>query len=192
MVVGVKEKGWELRRKMVDLSYRLPVPRLPPMPIPSPEMPLPCRLADPLPPYRYVPGLNAHPLRHPDGHSHHPPPLDIERFWIRGLDLYDHRFYWESHETWEAAWKAVPPGTRRELLQGLIQLAAATLKQHLGQPRPARRLLLRGGGRIEAVIAAEGAVWWGVDLPATLASARGFVEGAGDWPVICPVYSRIC
>ena len=155
-----------------------------PAPIPPPPSPPPLRLPAPLPPYRYVPGLNAHPLKHPDGHSRSPETLSLAQLWVRGIDLYDHRYYWESHEAWEAAWKMVERGSRRQLLQGLIQLAAATIKHHLGHDRPARLLLSRGGGRIEAVAAAEGAVWWGLDLPATLASARRFVLEDGDWPIL--------
>ncbi|MFT5679684.1 MAG: hypothetical protein ACI8RZ_000589 [Myxococcota bacterium] len=156
------------------------------MPIPPPTAPPPLRLDMPLPPYRYLPGEGPHPLRHPDGHSRDPVHLDTEAAWLRGLDLYDHRYYWESHEVWEAAWKAVDAGDRRQLLQGLIQLAAATIKHHLEHHRPASLLLGRASGRIEGVIAAQGAVWWGVDLPATLASTRAFVSGEGDWPVIVP------
>ena len=153
------------------------------MPIPPPVCPLPLRLEHPLPPYRYVPGLNPHPLKHPGGHSRDPERIPLAHQWIRGLDLFDHRYYWEAHEVWEAVWKSVPEGSERQLLQGLIQLAASTLKHHLGQPRPCARLLLRGGARVEAVIAAEGASWRGLDLPATLAGVHAFVAG-GAWPTI--------
>jgi hypothetical protein len=162
---------------------------LPGVPIPPPPAPPPLRLDLTLPPYRYLPGEGPHPLRHPDGHSQSPPPLDVEAAWLRGCDLYDHRYYWESHEVWEAAWRALPAGDRRELLQGLIQLAAATIKHHLGHDRPARLLLERAAGRLEAVIAARGEQWWGLDLPATLASARAFVSASGDWPVLVPTPS---
>ena len=154
-----------------------------PAPIPPPAHPPPLRLEHPLPPYRYVPGLNPHPLKHPQGHSLDPERIPLAHQWIRGLDLFDHRYYWEAHEVWEAVWKAVPEGSERQLLQGLIQLSAATLKHHLGQPRPCQLLLQRGGGRVEAVIAAEGSVWRGLDLPATLARVHAFV-GGGDWPAI--------
>ena len=153
--------------------------------IPPPHQPRVRRLPDePLPPYRYVPGQGPHPLRHPEGHSRDPVPLNIEHHWIRGLDLFDHRYYWESHEVWEAAWKALPEGPRRQMLQGLIQLAAATLKHHLGHARPASLLLGRADARLTAVIEARGAVWWGVDLSATLAGVRAFVQDGGNWPVI--------
>jgi hypothetical protein len=156
------------------------------MPIPPPTDPPPLRLKLPLPPYRYLPGEGPHPLRHPDGHSRDPAPLDPEAAWLRGLDLYDHRYYWESHEVWEAVWKATPQGSLRQLLQGLIQLAAATIKHHLGHNRPASLLLSRAGERIDSVVTAQGAEWRGLDLPATLDSVQGFIAGEGSWPVIVP------
>lgn len=156
------------------------------MPIPPPTDPPPLRLKLPLPPYRYLPGEGPHPLRHPGGHSRDPEHLESGAAWLRGLDLYDHRYYWESHEVWEAVWKATPQGHLRQLLQGLIQLAAATIKHHLGHDRPARRLLSRATERIESVIAAQGAGWCDLDLPATLASVQRFISGEGDWPVIVP------
>ena len=105
-----------------------------------------------LPPYRYVPGRAPHPLRHPlghlygDGRGNHldPPPRDSAQ-WARvlryGVDLFNHGFYWEAHETWEGLWRGLSrDAPLAQMLQGLIQAAAAMLKHHMGQPGARARL----------------------------------------------------
>ncbi len=156
--------------------------------IPPPASPLPLRLPDwPLPPYRYVPGCNPHPFRHVDGHQHTDggapvaDPSAVDRLWLRGMDLYEHRYFWEAHEAWEACWHQTPRSSSlAQLQQGLIQLAASALKRHMGQLRPADRLLAAGRRRLLAVVDAEGPVLGGLLRPC-LASAEAFAAG-GDWP----------
>lgn len=103
------------------------------------------------PPYAYVPGLWPHPTRHAAGHSRNhptevPAPLDPARWrsseaYLRGIELFDHGYYWESHEAWERLWLiAARDDGVRELLQGLIQLAAAGVKLRQGWHAAARRL----------------------------------------------------
>ena len=83
------------------------------LPLPEPPDPAPLRVALALPPYRYVPGLQPHPHKHAEGHGHAPvlPPLLL---WHHGLDLFDHRFYWECHEVLEGRWKTLPRGASNE------------------------------------------------------------------------------
>ncbi|HMC90499.1 MAG TPA: DUF309 domain-containing protein, partial [Gemmataceae bacterium] len=71
---------------------------------------------EPLPPYSYVPGRFPHPHSDPRGHSYgvrreRPPALDARdwqtaRAYLRGVDLFNHGFYWEAHEAWEELWLA--------------------------------------------------------------------------------------
>jgi uncharacterized protein len=57
-----------------------------------------------------------------------------------GMDLFNHGYYWEAHEAWEALWTAAKRGTRRRaLLKGLILLSAAGLKARQGTPAGTRR-----------------------------------------------------
>lgn len=98
----------------------------------------------PLPPYAHVPGRTPHPIRDPAGHSHGlhhtPPPLDPARWrdsrdYLRGLDLFNHGYYWEAHEQWEALWHAAGRrGPVADLLKGLIRLAACGVKAREGRP----------------------------------------------------------
>lgn len=154
--------------------------------IPSPPEPPPRRSAAPLPGYRYVPGLHPHPFRHPGGHSYTdgsaPPedPAAAPGAWARGCELFDHRYYWEAHEAWEACWRHTPPGPRRELCQGLIQAAAALLKRHMGHHRAADRLFGVACRRLQAA-RGGGACLDGVDVDATLAVIEAAYP-AGGWP----------
>ncbi|MCB9760906.1 MAG: DUF309 domain-containing protein [Alphaproteobacteria bacterium] len=140
-----------------------------PTPIPPPIPPPPLRLPDwPLPPYRYVPGLNPHPFRHPGGHGYTdgsapveapwtPGPWTADRLYLRGLDLFDHRYWWEAHEVWEAIWHQVPRDEPfAALLQGLIQASAALLKRHLGHPGAAALLVTASVARLERAPADRG------------------------------------
>lgn len=103
------------------------------------------------PPYAFLPGRDPHPTRDPAGHSfaHEelaPPHLPAARWrenepYLFGVDLYNHGFLWEAHESWEGLWHASKHDRRQALfLQALIQCAAAWLKIPMGQPRGVERL----------------------------------------------------
>jgi hypothetical protein len=98
----------------------------------------------PLPPYSYVTGLSPHPTSDPRGHSfgrHEQPAAPLEEATYRanetyllGLDLFNHGFYWEAHEAWEALWHAAGQrGPVADFLKGLIKLAAAGVKAREGR-----------------------------------------------------------
>jgi hypothetical protein len=99
----------------------------------------------PLPPYAHVPGRTPHPESDPAGHSFglarpEATPVDPERWrgsreYLRGLDLFNHGFYWEAHEQWEALWHAAGRrGRIADFLKGLIKLAASGVKHLEGVP----------------------------------------------------------
>lgn len=113
--------------------------------------------ARPLPAYRYVPGLHPHPTRDPQGHSYAPvltlnrhAPWSVDEWrtlddWLYGVDLFNRFYFWEAHEAWEGLWAAVERDTTPSLLlQGLIQIAAALLKIHMGVASGARTLASAG------------------------------------------------
>jgi hypothetical protein len=100
---------------------------------------------EPLPRYTFVPGRSPHPVSDPAGHSsgqaHVPPaPLDPARCadnrdYLRGVDLFNHGYYWEAHEAWEGLWRAAERrGTTARFLKALIKLAAAGVKHLEGKP----------------------------------------------------------
>jgi predicted metal-dependent hydrolase len=55
--------------------------------------------------------------------------------YVRGLDLFNHGYYWEAHEVWEGLWHACGRmGPAADFLRGLIKLAAAGVKVREGTP----------------------------------------------------------
>lgn len=98
----------------------------------------------PLPPYAYVPGQTPHPVSDPAGHAygqsrpsvviHDPAEIAGHVLHRHAIDLFNHGYYWEAHEAWEAMWVAVGrTGPVADLLKGLIKLAAAGVKLRAGQ-----------------------------------------------------------
>jgi hypothetical protein len=102
--------------------------------------------AGPLPARRYLPGRGPHPSTDPAHEEPRSPgvpwpELGRTELFRRGVDLFNHGFFWESHEAWEALWLECPEGSAlRAGLQGLIQLAAALLKEEVAIPEGARKL----------------------------------------------------
>jgi hypothetical protein len=99
----------------------------------------------PLPPYSHVPGRTPHPISNPAGHSHGVRPHSVVapnpehwtecREYLRGIDLFNHGYYWEAHEEWESLWHAYGRiGVTADFLKGLIKLAAAGVKVREGKP----------------------------------------------------------
>ncbi len=94
---------------------------------------------EPFPLYTYVPGQSPHPHADPAGHSHGARPALPAcpdpghwrecRAYLRGLDLFNHGYYWEAHEVWEGLWQAAGrKGLLADFFKGLIKLAAAGVK----------------------------------------------------------------
>ena len=124
-------------------------------------MPAPPRFAPdiPLPETAYWPGRTARPEEgeHESLPCFDPQDPGFDRRFCYGLDLFNHEFYWESHEAWEALWLPRPVGEpAREFLQGLIQAAAALLKLRLDDPTSAASLWDRARRRLNSVTDADG------------------------------------
>lgn len=144
----------------------------------------------PFPPYRHRPGETLHPRRDPAGHSHRQPEPAVARFaprawarsgdYLRGVDLFNHGYYWESHEIFEALWKAFGRGTPEgRFFQGLVQIAAAHLKRAQGQERGARALARRGTANLGALSGRR----FGLEVDRLAAATRRcFEEGGGVTP----------
>jgi len=148
-----------------------------------------------LPAYAYTPGLTPHPLRDPAGHSFAdnakppscPPPerWREDQSWLYGVDLYNHGYFWEAHETWETCWHSVaasPP--HRDLIQGLIQLAAACLRRRMEPKRGGLSVGRRALVKLERARSELGAGVLGVDVDSLISRARTYLEGDGDFPFI--------
>jgi predicted metal-dependent hydrolase len=98
-------------------------------------------------------------------------PLDERRRALAaGLDAYDRGDFFLAHELLEPAWMGARDLAERELLQGLIKLAAAFVHA-VRDNRPGIAKNLRGSlARVEAGLAAGEAL--GVDAEALVAAIR--------------------
>lgn len=105
------------------------------------------------PPYAYLPGHFAHPVRASGGHSYGLTPLKVaqgdlfgSKEFLWGMDLFNHGYYWEAHEAWEGLWQTAQ-GDQRLLFKGLILLCASGVKVRERKIEPA----LRHAGRAAEV-----------------------------------------
>lgn len=133
---------------------------------------------EPLPPYTFVPGRHPHPESDPAGHSFgrsRPAvqPLAVDRWstcqpYLRGLDLFNHGFFWESHVEFESLWLAAGRhGETADFLKGLIHLAAAGVKYLEGKPAGVQSHARRAGGlfeRLRADASPTRASWFGLHI----------------------------
>jgi hypothetical protein len=140
-----------------------------------------------LPAYAFLPGRDPHPTRDPRGHSYGHPEgggvyFDAERWhdnedFLFGIDLYNCGYLWEAHEVWEGLWHAAKHDrSQADVLQGLIQCAAASLKIPMGQPRGLASLTRLGTEKLERVARAEGREYMGLDLDDFVERMRAFAE----------------
>ena len=60
-----------------------------------------------------------------------------------GRAAFNRGAFFEAHELWEGVWRGLG-GDQRNLVQGLIQIAAGLHHLQRGRQRPAARLLARG------------------------------------------------
>ena len=157
--------------------------------IPIPKRDFERRTNIDFPKYRYVPGLNPHPIRDPNGHLYNGSPCfpqgvswDCDEQFLYGADLFDARFVWEAHENWEHCWRRAF-GRERQCIQGLIQIAASVLKHHLDDVSPRDRLFSSAKQKLSCC--AE----LGWDFRRLLSDVTVFFHG-GDWPLLGAGFPR--
>lgn len=144
----------------------------------------------PFPAYRFVPGRAPHPTRDPEGHSYGEQPAALTSFdagrwsgceeYLYGIDLFNHRYWWEAHEALEAVWVAAGRRSATGLfVQGLIQIAVAHLKRLQGFDDTAGRMARAG---LEKMRGVEG-VYLGIDVRRFRAAVDAYFSGEADAPV---------
>lgn len=100
------------------------------------------------PTHAYIPGKTP---RHPEGcfdpirDTAQPDMTEQElaesAAFQTGVAYLEHGYFWEAHELLEPVWMVLPEnGDARVLVQALIQLANAYLKQQMDRPKAALRL----------------------------------------------------
>ncbi len=147
---------------------------------------------EPLPPYTHIPGKTPHPISDPAGHSfgHRPAPLaSFEpenwrtcRPYLRGIDLFNHGYYWEAHEAWEVVWHAAGKrGPTADFIKALIQFAVAGVKELEAMPAGMRTHAKRAG---ELLISKRQESFMGLQIEQLVALASKITNDG--WPASAP------
>ena len=90
--------------------------------------------------------------------------------WQAGLHFLETGYYWEAHEVLEPVWIATPrDSAEHQMVQAVIQLANAALKQVMDRPAAARRLCALARGHARAARSAGGEVVMGLEVAALAA-----------------------
>lgn len=102
---------------------------------------------------------------------------------IAGLEAYAAGDFFEAHELLEPAWMGTDDAAERDLIQGLIKLAAADVHGVRGNPRGVARNLEGARDRLRRVPAGDAVAELRFDLSGLLdAVDRRLVELAADRP----------
>jgi predicted metal-dependent hydrolase len=100
---------------------------------------------------------------------------------IAGMRAYDAGDFFEAHELMEPAWMGTDDPAERELIQGLIKLAAADVHGVRGNPRGVARNLEGARDRLRRVPDGDAIAGLRFDLPGVLdAIDRRLAELAAD------------
>lgn len=157
------------------------------------------------PPYRFIPGENPHPTENPGGHSYGKEEKKLTAFdpaqWQRnepylyGVDLYNHGYWWESHEAFEGLWRMTARGDiARDYLQGLIKISGAFIKWHL-KKQQGMELLYKGAMRHLSEVRKSYCHYMGVNIPEHLDKLEkhfsGVINPSGEWPDPTDQYPEI-
>ena len=111
------------------------------------------------------------------------PASDRTAAVIAGMRAYDAGDFFEAHELMEPAWMGTDDPDERELIQGLIKLAAADVHGVRGNPRGVARNLEGARDRLRRVTDADVIAGLRFDLPGVLdAIDRRLVELDADRP----------
>ena len=85
--------------------------------------------------------------------------VDWDPRFIKGIDEFNHRLFFECHETLEEIWQE-DHGEDRKFYQGIIQIAAGYFKWEQGVPAGAMKLWRLGVAKLEPY----GPVYLGINV----------------------------
>jgi predicted metal-dependent hydrolase len=115
--------------------------------------------------------------------------------YLFGIDLFNHGYYWEAHESWEAVWHAAGrKGTAADFLKGLIKLAAAGVKAREGSAAGAQRHARRCRELLLAVESSAGSTdgfYAGLSLRNVVNMADAIAAAATERAVPLGVYDAV-
>lgn len=152
------------------------------------------------PAYRFVPGRYPHPRRHPDGHSYGKPDPEVASFsattwtmseiYLYGVDLFNFAYWWECHEQWEAIWKHTGAESYEgRFLQGMVQIAAASLRRFMGSHDSGAALARKGIIRLRDF---EDDIFLGVDVAPFIADSELYFSDTGGHAPLIDLHFPAC
>jgi predicted metal-dependent hydrolase len=98
------------------------------------------------------------------------PDADRQRAFEAGIAAYTRGDFFEAHELLEPAWMGTAEPAERDLLQGLIKLAAAYVHGVRGNPLGIARNLTGARERLAAAVGSPAAAASGIDVAALVAA----------------------
>jgi predicted metal-dependent hydrolase len=98
------------------------------------------------------------------------PDADRRRAFDAGIAAYTRGDFFEAHELLEPAWMGTAEPAERDLLQGLIKLAAAYVHGVRGNPLGIARNLSGARERLAAAVGSPAAAASGIDVAALVAA----------------------
>jgi predicted metal-dependent hydrolase len=116
------------------------------------------------------------------------PAAERRRAFEAGLEAYAHDDFFEAHELWEPAWMGTGDLAERELIQGLIKLAAAFVHRARRNPAGVHKNLLGARARIAA--GAPAGPRLGIDVEPLLSAIDRHLAAPGDEAVPIPTVHR--
>jgi hypothetical protein len=123
------------------------------------------------------------------------PAADRRRAFEQGVAAYDRGDFFEAHELLEPAWMGTADIPERDLLQGLIKLAAAFVHGVRGNPMGIARNLTGARERLDAAVGSPAAAASGIDVPALVAASDNrlvrLARNPDDATVDAPALPRI-
>lgn len=144
-----------------------------------------------LPQERYLPGKTTHPRKRTT-----PNPYEflllLDPFaypWWKhplfyyGIDLFNHQFWWESHECWEMLWIHLD-GSEKNFLQALIQMSACCLTNVLRRDSGTHSLKRIVGQRFQKHYTFPSANTGGIDISTLYSQFLNHIEAQGPTPKI--------
>ena len=112
------------------------------------------------------------------------PKAERRRAFEEGLAAYDRGDWFLAHELWEPAWMGTKDLAERELLQGLIKLAAAFV--HGARSNPAGVAKNLRGARERLVAGREARAALEIDVDGLVAAVDAFLNEPDDVPIAVP------
>ena len=139
----------------------------------------------PLPRYRHVPGMTPHPISDKNGHSYGKRNENIQRIfesdwqsnelYLYAIDLFNYKYFWETHEALEDLWKIEDDSNTKLFLQGVIQISAAYVKWIEGIEEGAKKLSFKGLDKLLILKESQNTIC-GIDLPKFIHEHQTFLN----------------